>query len=580
MINQNIQIMRGLSLLIVFLFHLQAPYFSYGYLGVDIFFIISGFLMPIILPKYTPSSYIKARIKRLYPALSFAVLISLLAGFFILMPGEYKSLSESSLASLAFSSNYYFLYNTGYFDVDSKLQFLLHTWTLGNEFLGYFLIFIAWLVFRKKNLLTSAYILCILSLSYIILKGSDLQYLDPIPRLYLFFLAFIVSTKYKESSINDTALYTISLISLSIIVYFFGDLIVNNEWPNKSIIILPAFVLPLMMMKSCILPSMLRPTFLKLGDWSYSIYLWHWLIISIEFVYLRNTDIASTKEALVLLVSGFTFGVLSYYFIERNIKLSYVTTALSLVFAVFIYSSNGIESRVNEDVIKYADVYKMSGVDYIDEVESKGLIISVVQQLEVRKGSTLVIGDSFSQHILPIMKEAPRFNNDNIYRLHAQPDILINNWEKVNDLIKEMDIDNVLISYRLNTKNNDDIKKLPNLFNKISTYDITVIRDIPSLEIDTVACYIKNHSRLAFQGCKFDIDKGIPREEVYNKDDPNWAYLKNNKTKYKTLDTHTKLCNELSCVTIINDEFIMRDKTHFNEKLSKETNKLIGELIF
>ena len=572
--------MRAFSLLLVFLFHLQISLFSFGYIGVDIFFIISGFLMPIILHKYTPKTYIKARVKRLYPALSFLVFIALIIGFFILMPGEYKSLAESSLSALLFSSNYYFFFNTGYFDIESQLQLLLHTWTLGNEFLGYLLIFLSWLLFGKKNLLYAAYALCFLSLIYIITRDSDLQYLDFIPRLYLFFSAFIVSTKFRKSDINQGFLYLISLISLSILIYFFGTVINEQIWPNKAIIILPAFIIPLLMMKRSLVPSFVEPTFMKIGDWSYSIYLWHWIIIAAEFVFLRNAVVGGYKEALILFIPGFALGVFSYYFIERNIKLSFITTGISIVMAGYILYSNGVESRVDAKVTQYADIHLMQGVDYVGKIKDSGLSYSIVQFSESNTSSTLVVGDSFSQHILPILKEREDYKKDNIYKLAIQPDGLVHNWEQINSFIKDYGVDELFISYRLNTKNNEDIKKLSELLNNAEGYRITVIRDNPSVDSDPVACYIKKYSILAFQGCGYDIEKGIPLSKVTNINNNNWIYLNEYKINYEVVNTHEGLCNKSLCTTVINNEFIMRDGAHFNEKLSKETNLILGDLLF
>ena len=78
----------------------------------------------------------------------------------------------------------------------------------------------------------------------------------------------------------------------------------------------------------------------------------------------------------------------------------------------------------------------------------------------------------------------------------------------------------------------------------------------------------------------FDIGNGIPTDKVHNKENRNWDYLKKESKAYKLIDSHLKLCDSDTCKVVINDEFIMRDRTHFNEKLSRQTNKQIGELIF
>ncbi|MCV5334544.1 hypothetical protein OFD71_40315, partial [Escherichia coli] len=83
------------------------------------------FLMPLILPKYDAVGFIQARIKRLLPAMSAVVITSLIFGYVLLLPGEYYNLALSSLSSLLFSSQFYFVFNTGYFDQESIYHPLL-----------------------------------------------------------------------------------------------------------------------------------------------------------------------------------------------------------------------------------------------------------------------------------------------------------------------------------------------------------------------------------------------------------------------------------------------------------------------
>src|SRR5690606_24806207 len=145
---------------------------------------------------------------------------------------------------------------------------------------------------------------------------------------------------------------------------------------------------------------------------------------------------------------------------------------------------------------KYANIHLMQGVDYISEIENKGLKYSVVRAPEKFSKSTLVVGDSFSQHILPIILERNNYKDDAIYRLSIQPEGLVENWLQVDGFMKEKGIDELIVSYRLSTKNTDDIKRFPELFNKSNGYKITVIRDNPSTKKDAVACYIRDNSQL------------------------------------------------------------------------------------
>lgn len=565
-------------MLMVFLYHLDIETVSFGYIGVDIFFVISGFLMPIILDKYNAMTYIKARIKRLYPVMSFVVFTSLVIGYFLLMPGEYKSLSLSALSNLIFSSNYFFLFNTGYFDIDAKQQLLLHTWSIGNEFLAYMMIFIVWLSFGKKNLLKASIVISFSSLLYLLINSGNLHYLDPFCRMYIFFTSYIISSVVKDKAIGDVKLLVFFVFVFVLLYMVYGSEIASNYWPNNGIILIPFLICPLLMIKVSLLPKgIIRSSFMHIGNWSYSIYLWHWVVISSEFALLRNTSVFGVTEAVILFVPGFLIGIFSFYYIERNIKLCILTTCLTLFFASYIYITNGFESRVSPSIYKYTESSKMIGVKYSNDFEFQGMKIQEVSNGD--NGKVLVIGDSFSQHILPIMKSSNRYREYKIYRLAQQSPDLVNNWQSVDALINKYEIDEIILSLSWAGEPLNSVKELVKIMNEKYGYNIYAIGGVPRLkEKDTLSCYLKKHSDLKYIGCGFDVDKGIPLNLVYH--NQQWDYIKKSKINFRIIDAHSKLCDDTTCSLNINNEFIMRDRAHFNEKLSKETNAIIGNALF
>ncbi len=131
--------LRAVAVLPVVLFHAGFDFFSGGFVGVDIFFVISGYLITrilmkeIALGKFTYSSFYMRRAKRLLPALLVVVLCSLVVGYFILLPDAYKRFSDSSLASLFFVSNFYFFDAVDYFSISAEFMPLLHIWSLSVE---------------------------------------------------------------------------------------------------------------------------------------------------------------------------------------------------------------------------------------------------------------------------------------------------------------------------------------------------------------------------------------------------------------------------------------------------------------
>lgn len=131
--------MRALAVLAVLLFHLDLPGFDGGYLGVDIFFIISGFIITKNILRqledgsFTLPSFYYKRFRRLFPALTVTVLVTLVASFFIVAPSILRDIGESSVWSLFSLANVHFWLEANYFDVEADRKPLLHMWSLGVE---------------------------------------------------------------------------------------------------------------------------------------------------------------------------------------------------------------------------------------------------------------------------------------------------------------------------------------------------------------------------------------------------------------------------------------------------------------
>jgi len=137
--------LRAIAVLSVVIFHFNANWLPSGFVGVDVFFVISGFLMTgIVWTKLIENnfSFIKfyvARCQRIIPALSMLALALLIYGWFSLSPLEYKELSKHILSSLSFLSNIIYWQESGYFDSGSHEKWLLHTWSLSVEWQFYIL---------------------------------------------------------------------------------------------------------------------------------------------------------------------------------------------------------------------------------------------------------------------------------------------------------------------------------------------------------------------------------------------------------------------------------------------------------
>jgi peptidoglycan/LPS O-acetylase OafA/YrhL len=132
--------LRAVAVMSVLLYHFGiVGALSGGFTGVDIFFVISGFLITSLIVAdlraggFSLLAFYERRIRRIFPAMLVVLAVSLVAGYFFLLPGDYTSLGDSAAFSAASLANWYFLQNTGYFDRAADLLPLLHMWSLSVE---------------------------------------------------------------------------------------------------------------------------------------------------------------------------------------------------------------------------------------------------------------------------------------------------------------------------------------------------------------------------------------------------------------------------------------------------------------
>ena len=168
--------LRAIAVLLVVLYHLEIPFITGGFIGVDVFFVISGYLITSILLKdiknneYSLLRFYERRIKRILPALFAVITISLVAAWFILFPADFKYFGRSVAATTIFISNFLFHDESGYFEVSARLVPLLHTWSLAVEEQFYILFPLYLFAIKKLNVNKQFLITLILALASLALS--------------------------------------------------------------------------------------------------------------------------------------------------------------------------------------------------------------------------------------------------------------------------------------------------------------------------------------------------------------------------------------------------------------------------
>ena len=309
--QEHLDTLRALAVLLVFLFHINKEFFGFGYIGVDIFFVISGYVITqsLIQKKYTNNKisfleFYTKRILRLFPSLLLMVVIFFILYLILFNYGDFelKLNFKSSLFSLLGLSNFYFFSNLdqfNYFLIDDYRVPLIHTWSLGVEEQFYFIypliiISIFYLIIKTKNSFRCLFLflsaLQLLSF-YIFINSFNISHFYlPFSRAWELLtgcLLFLSINEYTRKFIGKKIIYISSIFFVIFFVIFF--LYPNKEFNEKYLIILSIFFTIFYIVFYKKFPKFLHQNNLisHFGKASYSIYLWHMPIIFFCSLYFK-----------------------------------------------------------------------------------------------------------------------------------------------------------------------------------------------------------------------------------------------------------------------------------------------------
>lgn len=370
-----------------------------GFAGVDVFFVISGYLMTGIIfsgienNNFSIVKFYKSRAKRIIPALVFLVLFCYFIGFFILSPIKYLELARHALGSLTFISNFIYWREAGYFDTASHSKWLLHTWSLSVEWQFYIAYPLALTLLKRYFSLSKLKFIVIFAAFFSLLvsiiatmRSADASYyLLPTRAWEMLFGG--VAYLYPVSLTNSAKKYT-GMVGVFFIAISYVFISKDNLWPGY-LAALPVFGAYLILISSqqdgFIAKNKLLQT---IGKQSYSIYLWHWPIM----VVLNVLEVKYSFEIIGVSLSLLT-GAISYKFIESSNKwnLKAAVAAVLCIITIIIYLSNGASFRVDK-------AYRYSAMEMIN-FKYGGVGFEPNEFYKVGTGEIkyIFIGDSYGQ---------------------------------------------------------------------------------------------------------------------------------------------------------------------------------------
>jgi peptidoglycan/LPS O-acetylase OafA/YrhL len=372
--------LRAISIISVLIYHGNFEFFGYnvfkgGFLGVDIFFVISGYLISSIIfqeyhlyNKFNFKNFYNRRIRRIIPVLLFITLLTIPFSYYYLLPNKLIEFSNSIFFSTFFISNIYFIYDSLQYGGDqSILKPFLHTWSLSVEeqfYLIFPLMMIFILRFFNKFLLIILFAILILSLSFAEWGSVNNQlnnfYLLT-SRIWEIFFGVIISLLHHKNFMIIKNKYFINFLTIvSLLIIFISLTIFGNELQHPSLFtLLPVLATSLIIYfntEHTVVGKFLSLNFLVyIGLISYSLYLWHFPILS--FMFLMGLD--DNFFSFLGLFISFPFSILTYKFIETRFRdkkkinnktcylLIFISITSIILFVFLSHKTEGFKNRSN-----------------------------------------------------------------------------------------------------------------------------------------------------------------------------------------------------------------------------------------
>ena len=408
--------LRAIAVIPVVFFHAGFNFFSGGYVGVDVFLVISGYLITTIILKglenrtFSIVNFYERRARRILPALIFIIFITSILSFIFLTRSELSGYFRSVIATLLFYSNFYFWKTSPYFKSESDLEPLLHTWSLSIEeqfYLLFPLLLIFFKYFKKYIFLlfSFGFISSLLVCQFLALKTSgNFNFYFTLSRAWELALGAIAAYYlfYNKLVLSNNLKNTFSLIGLLLIlfpVFLFDRQTLYPSYftliPTIGTILIIIFADEQTLVKKFLSTKVL----VGVGLISYSFYLWHQPLLAFGRISFEN--FSNINKLLVILIS-LTLSYFSYNYIEKifrnrnkvNLKLLSKTLIVSVFFLiVFAQLSQKFFSTKNSSEVLLAKLLSKSKAVYSIKMDERQFVKNRILY-ETLDPKILIVGSS------------------------------------------------------------------------------------------------------------------------------------------------------------------------------------------
>lgn len=614
--------LRAIAVISVVIFHAdfkikfdnyEYNFLSGGYLGVDIFYVISGYLITHLIldsinnKTFSFLDFYERRTRRLLPALFAVIISSIVAGYFLMLPPQFEDLSNSALSSLFFLSNFYFYFSENYFADASALKPLLHTWSLSIEEQFYLLfppfLYLFYLKSKKFNLVLLILILISLVFSQFgSLYFKELNFYNIISRIWELAFGSLIAF-YHVNNKSEQKYYTSNtLLLFSMILIFVPFFIFNKSTLHPSIFtiftVLGTGIIIFFKNGQGVIKNFLSSKpLVGIGLISYSLYLWHYPVLAFKRVKSPTLSEFDKFEAIIL---SLFLSILSFFLIEkpfRNKKILkrknffiFISIFFLLIFIIssYISKSEGLPKRYSKEIISLVDLnydYKkiyQAGTCHIENkiTIKKNFFKNCKINISQNKKNLFIWGDSLAAHLYPGIKYKYE-QNYNIWQRTAdicKPFIYQNNKKdslkgcglinkSILEEILKIKPESVFLSGFWNRSDFNEINKITTTLKKNNINRIYLVGPSPRWHDPLPKILVKKY-RLSRKIPEYLPDKN--HKDNYFLDDEFSTFAKKNGLIY--VSPMKILCKKnYTCLTKIDnqaDSIVNWDENHFTEKAS------------
>lgn len=598
--------LRGLAISSVVIYHLFPSFLPGGFIGVDIFFVISGYLITTIIYQDIQSNsfsfyeFYAKRIRRIFPALLVVMATVYVLGWLSLFATEYRELGKHIYSGALFFINITLWQEAGYFDISSELKPLLHLWSLAIEEQFYIIWPILVVLLSKLRRAQVWLVLLLVGASFV----SGIYYIgfSPVSAFYLpinrfwellagSFIAYLSIHSVYFSNIcsqnkNGLSFIGISLIFLSLL-FFDKQMTFPGWWALLPVIGGSLIILA----KDSKINSLVFSSkyLVLLGLVSFSLYLWHWPLISFTKIWYGSKH--NNLYSFIVLFLSLLLAYLSYKFVEQPArhqknKLVVLLIGFSVLIAgcgYSVYKRNGLEFR-HQNIIKgYGGKAPHSDVPCLEKFfqyqpDFCNLAIST------NFPSTVILGDSIAHNSYPGIAKKYIEVGRNVAMLGwpgTQPWVNymnpvssnLNQGDKVNKLItgiaKDRSVHNVILSMTQPSAVDENLlRRIENTIEILKNHNkkILYVFSPPHLSFEPIQCIGMPPLRPQIKAdCSMkvtEIDSSYFEIKLKLKD-----LL--DRMSVPTYDPYDQLCNEKNCPILIGGELLYRTNGYLSLKGSE-----------